>query len=445
MNGRANGTLSGLAIIRRRASPWLGRIANEPAARQRIILVSVFAIVGLFAHFVFLLVLPSHWQTNQSNDYVGYYGPVAENLVSGKGLVLASKPALTYPPGLPLLYAATFWISDVVAIDRTVGLRILQVFFVVVGSVWVGLIGMLVFSTRVALTAVVLWSTYPFQLWLTKQPDASAALTALLLSAVLLFLLWTRDPLHPTHYGLALGGVLATAALLKPFCIALPLVFVCVVWVCDIAGQRRPRWTFSIFVVIAYVCLISPWEIWARVASGHWIPLCTNGPNALIDGITFGTVRGLKQIPMPKAAHALAHDAVAQYQDLKTTSSIAHFLITQARERPKSVVELFAFKAVRSWYGSESHRFEKAVAIIQLCYLPFVVLGVRRAWKGGHKQRNFVIVALGIVVYFWAMTVFTALPILRYMVPAVSLLIICAASILDFSNGLSSHGQTPIP
>jgi hypothetical protein len=432
--------VSRLAFFRRRASTWLGWLASEPAARQRIMLMSFSAIVGLLAHVAFLLVLPSHWQTNQSTDYVGYYRPVAENLVSGKGLVLASKPALTYPPGLPLLYAATFWISDVVAIDHAVGLRILQGFFVVVGNVLVGLIGMLMFSMRVALTGVVLWSTYPFQLWLTKQPDASAALTALLLSAVVLFLMWTSDPLHPTYYGLALGGVLATAALLKPFCIALPVVFACLVWACEIAGRRRRRWTFSILVVIAYVCLILPWEIWARRASGQWIPLCTNGPNALIDGLTFGTVRGLKQTPMPEAVHALAQDAVAQYQDLKTTSSIAHFLITQARERPLSVVELFVVKAIRSWYGSESHSFEKAILIIQLCYLPFVIFGARRAWKGGRKQRNFVIVAVGIVTYFWAMTVFTALPILRYIVPAISLLIICAASA---SNCLASQVTTP--
>ena len=142
---------------------------------------------------------------------------------------------------------------------------------------------------------------------------------------------------------------------------------------------------------------------------------------------------------MPDAVRALTQDAVVHYQNLKTTPSILRFLITQARVKPIAVLELFSLKAVRSWYGSESHRFEKAVAIIQLCYLPFVVLGLRRAWKGSRKQRNFVIVALGIVVYFWAMTVFTALPLLRYMVPAVSLLIICAATVLPISNSLSSH------
>jgi hypothetical protein len=199
---------------------------------------------------------------------------------------------------------------------------------------------------------------------------------------------------------------------------------------------------FSLFVVIAYVCLILPWEVWAWRASGHWIPLCTNGPNAMIDGLTFGMVRGLKEIAMPAGVHALIQDAVIHYQNLKTTSSIVHFLITQLQERPISVIELFLLKAVRSWYGSESHSFERAVATIQLCYLPFVLLGVRRAWRGNHRQRNYVVVALGIVLYFWAMTVFTALPILRYMVPAVSVLLICGASVVDISKRQTPRGQT---
>jgi hypothetical protein len=133
---------------------------------------------------------------------------------------------------------------------------------------------------------------------------------------------------------------------------------------------------------------------------------------------------------MPEAVRALTHDAVVHYENLKTTNSIARFLITQGRERPIALIELFSLKAVRSWYSSESHSFEGTVAMIQFCYLPFVAFGIRTAWRQRCPQRNFVLVASGVLLYFWAMTVFTALPILRYMVPAISLLLVCAATCL---------------
>ncbi len=423
----------GTRWVRERLCIIEARIKNEPPAQQRVILISLFALAALSAHLVFLLVLPAHWRANQSSDFAMYYGPLASNLVGGEGFVLRSKAALQYPPGIPLLYAAAFWFSDALAADRGLGLRILQAGFVVCSGVLVGLTAMRVFSLRVAVAASLLWSTYPLHLWLTKQPDASAALTSLLLLAVCLFLLWSVDSKHPVWYGLAVGGILAIAALIKPFSIALPAVFVCLVWACEVNGQYRQRGLFSLCVVIAYVLLISPWEIWAWRASGYWIPLCTNGPNALIDGLTFGTVRGLKPIPMPGPVRVLTQDAVAHYPSLKTTSSIARFLLARAQSQPVSVIELFLLKAIRSWYGSESQGFEGAVAVIQLCYIPLVILGLRKALRGGRAQRNFVLVTLSIFFYFWAMTVVTALPIVRYLVPSFSLLLICAAAVFDKS------------
>src|SRR5207249_6135800 len=135
--------------------------------------------------------------------------------------------------------------------------------------------------------------------------------------------------------------------------------------------------------------LISPWEVWAWRVSGHWIPLCTNGPNALIDGLTFGTVRGLKQVPMPESVRTLTEDAVAHAKQLRTTTGIANFMVVQIRERPESVIKLFLLKAVRSWYSNESHTLEKWVAVIQLFYLPFVIFGMRIVWRAVVSTRIF--------------------------------------------------------
>src|SRR5207237_700173 len=81
------------------------------------------------------------------------YEPVAQKLAAGAGLVLGSKPALRYPPGIPMLYAATFWISDSLDISHGAGLRIFQSLFVIASGVLVGVVAMRFLSLRIALAA----------------------------------------------------------------------------------------------------------------------------------------------------------------------------------------------------------------------------------------------------------------------------------------------------
>jgi 4-amino-4-deoxy-L-arabinose transferase-like glycosyltransferase len=406
-------------------------VTQKTARRQRTMLLAISGIVAILAHATFLLLLPAAWQKNQSSDYVEYYEPVAKKLAAHASLALGSEPALRYPPGIPILYAATFWISDSLEISHGAGLRIFQALFVIASGVLVGVVAMRFLSLRIALAASILWSIYPFHLWLTKQPDATDVFSTLLLLGVFLFLLWSTDGCHAVLYGFLLGFILAIIALIKPFGIALPAVFMGLAWICTVPCRRRQRSLFSACVLVAYLLLISPWEVWAWRVSGHWIPLCTNGPSALIDGLTFGTVRGLKQVAMPESVRALTEDAVAHAKQLRSTTSIATFLVVQIRQRPEAVIKLFLLKAVRSWYGNESHTLERRVAVIQLFYLPLVIFGMRIVSRGGRQHKNFLLVAMGITLYFWTMTAITALPILRYMVPTVSLLMVFAAAALE--------------
>src|SRR5438874_3145531 len=405
----------------------------KTARRQRTMLLAISGIVAILAHATFLLLLPAAWQKNQSSDYVEYYEPVAQKLAAGAGLVLGSKPALRYPPGIPMLYAATFWISDSLDISHGAGLRIFQSLFVIASGVLVGVVAMRFLSLRIALAASILWSTYPFHLWLTKQPDASAIFSTLLLLGVFLFLLWSTDGCHAVLYGFLLGFIVAILALLKPFGIALPAVFMGLAWMCTAPCRPRHRGRFSFCVLVAYLLLISPWEVWAWHVDGHWIPLCTNGPNALIDGLTFGTERGLPQIALPEGARALVVDAATHYPQLKSTRSIAHFILTKMCETPTAVLELLLVKAARSWFGNESHTQERWIAIIQVLYLPLLLLGIRIVWKYGNApQKNFALHTIALTAYFWTMTTVTAEAILRYMVPVTCFLIIFVAISFEF-------------
>jgi 4-amino-4-deoxy-L-arabinose transferase-like glycosyltransferase len=407
--------------------------SDRVSERQRFPLLSLSAVVALVAHLLFLLLLSQPWRRNQSSDYIQYYEPVAQSLIAGNGFYLHSKPALTYPPGIPMLYAASFWAARKVDLSEANALRIVEGFLLTVSSVLVCFLAMRFFRWRVALLASALWSTYPFHLWLTKQPDATSLFSALLLTSALLFFAWSSKSQNGIRYGVLLGLILGVTALVKPFSIGLPLAFVALAGVSPISGQRRSRIVFSACLLIAYAAIISPWEIWAWHEGGHWIPLCTNGANALIDGLTFGTERGLPQVALPEGARALVRDAASHYPQLKSTSSIAHFILTKVRQTPTAILELLMVKAVRSWFGNESHTLERWVAIIQLLYLPFLLLGTRTVWKyGDAPQKNFALLAIVITAYFWIMTTVTAEAILRYMVPVTCLLVVFVAVSFEF-------------
>src|SRR6267154_861693 len=203
----------------------VGLLFSQPTSRQqKSFLLLISAAVALVSHIVFLLLLPSGWQRNQSPDYDNYYEPVAQSLASGGGFFLASEPALRYPCGIPIMYAATFYVCDTLRIPRHVGLRLLEALLLTLTSVLVSVTALLILNWRLALVASVMWSTYPFHLWLTKQAEATSALSLLLLLGVSIFLRWSAAGRHSLQYGCLVGLILGIAALIKPIAIALPII-----------------------------------------------------------------------------------------------------------------------------------------------------------------------------------------------------------------------------
>src|SRR5271165_1410139 len=68
--------------------------------------------VGVAIHLLVLVALPNSVKVNSSQDFRNFYAPVARNLLHGAGLTDdAQRPALLYPPGMPVLYAGVFALS----------------------------------------------------------------------------------------------------------------------------------------------------------------------------------------------------------------------------------------------------------------------------------------------------------------------------------------------
>jgi hypothetical protein len=119
-------------------------------------------------------------------------------------------------------------------------------------------------------------------------------------------------------------------------------------------------------------------------------------------------------------------EAEAHHDEIRTTGQMGAFVLRAAGERPGTVVKLYALKASRAWYATYTVRYEKFSAAIQVPYLVLAAWGLILAWRRGVAPRTWATITLLLVLYFWVMTL-AVVSIVRYMMPALSLLMIFVA------------------
>ena len=153
--------------------------------RGRSLVVVFLATVGMV--LLFWALVPGGWTEEEATDYRSFYLPVAQNLAEGRGLVTSEgDPAVRYPLGFPLLLAGLFGSARWTGTPEVLWLQ----GFTLLAMGWaaVGLCGLawMVVGECGALVAAGLWMTYPFNLWLTKQPNSELLFLPLFYGALLL-------------------------------------------------------------------------------------------------------------------------------------------------------------------------------------------------------------------------------------------------------------------
>ena len=81
-------------------------------------------------------------------------------------------------------------------------------------------------------------------------------------------------------------------------------------------------------------------------------------------------------------------------------------------------------KLLRAWYGTDSQRLDKYIALLQLVYLFVLARAARIAWKAGGERRRLVMLVSLLLGFFWLLSAI-ALPLVRYLVPAIGLGFLC--------------------
>ena len=199
----------------------------------------------------------------------------------------------------------------------------------------------------------------------------------------------------------------------------------------------RLRLFLVTLMLVGNFAAIFPWEIWVYHHTGRIIPLSTGGFPVIHKGLTYAV-----DLDGYRLTSKIPEDVFALMQEIYTSRSesvedIFSLLIQQLKERPQAVTKLFIMKAARSWYGTDSGRYETAIMLLQIIYLVFALWGSVVSWRQGGIARNLAVVIWVMVFYFWGMTILV-LSILRYMVPAMGLLMLMVPA--GFFQAAGSRG-----
>ena len=399
----------------------------NPALRiNRAWVLAMIFIGSLLMEIMFVAISPSlPIPQRRVPDFTEYYGPVAQNIMDGKGFIAPSgQVVMRFPPGYPVILSALFTLANGIGIEHLQLLLIFNILTMSLTALVFYLICEFLFGARCGIIAVLFWITYPFNLLLVQYPYSETPFILLLYTALWLFIygLEKKESLMLASSGVVFG----LAALIRPVGILLGLVAaVFVLFAKQSPLMKRILW--SILLITGFLCSITPWEYYVYAVHGQIIPLSTGGPPSMIDGFTFAIKPALEGTQT-----AISNDVMtlmqrlAQKWNAEPNTGLTESLLLEFSKDPTAFLKLLILKTHRSWYGTDSMRVEKLTLLIQAFYLMFGTLGIWQAFTHNKKHVLILSFLIAVVCYFWAMTI-AVLSILRYMIPAMGIIILFGA------------------
>jgi 4-amino-4-deoxy-L-arabinose transferase-like glycosyltransferase len=395
--------------------------ADRPLLDRLALAAFTILILAAFWRFV-----PEQYQGNQNYDYKCCYAPSARNWIEGKGFQYDNGVfAAAYPPGYPVLLAGQFEVAKVIGEGAafkifTIICDLAAVFGIyaagrVVGGFWVA---------RLAALALI---TYPYFLWMSKQPNSEVPFNPLVIWGFYgyLRLVQERNGKAVWKWAALSGIAWALAGLIRPIAVLAPVVM---------AGshvlftRHQPalrRILAGTFLVICSVATVMPWEIIAKNEVGKWILLGNNSGTSYFDGLTFGLPQHLQHpSPVSPDVRELMERAEAQQAQVSTTGGYLHFMREEASTHTSAFLKLMYIKLTRAWYATYEGHYPGINQLISLVYLIVTAIGLWWMSRASRTAEAWGIVA--IVCYFWFMSVLV-LPILRYMIPGFALMMLAVA------------------
>jgi 4-amino-4-deoxy-L-arabinose transferase-like glycosyltransferase len=281
-----------------------------------------------------------------------------------------------------------------------------------------------IFNKKIALLASFMWMTYPFNLWFIKSPNSEVPfLPFLYLGIFLLILSLKRDNLKIIFLsGFALG--ISFLIRLPAIFFAAFLSFLIFFLLKKISFKRK--FLLAVILLAGNFFAILPWGIYSFSNNGGFIPVSSLASAGFSEGFTFLLGTDRRGIPLSKETR----EALAELKERPQSGNGNKALIEAFKNKPAIFLKLTWLRMARAWYATGMMWWENVIIAIQIFYLSLALSGIFYAYKRYREKINYLILLFGIIIYFWAMS-FLTIPILRYVIPVMPLVIVFSAVFLD--------------
>lgn len=358
-------------------------------------------------------------------------GELGRNLAEGRGFSYGTAESITSAfdraPAYPLLVMLLYRIAGENPLPL---LQIIQAFFHGITGYLLYRIGIEVFERRIALLAQAMHAVHPILLWYTARIWIETANTMMITALVLaLVVLWKRE----TRLTLVGCGVLFGLALLtKSVALVLPVSVMLVAAV-------RNEWKYARALALACLIgllLVSPWTVRNYMLSGRFILVHTSLGLNLVQGEAIArhwTETPFSTLALWERGRVESGELLASGNQRPESPEGDALLTTAILQRwwrdPITLLRHAATNAVTFWYLSESPLKSGVIILLQVPLLVLGIRGMRRMW---HRAPAIPILCVS-VLSFW---IVHALIVgwLRYSVPVLPLMILCAAAGLERSS-----------
>ena len=357
---------------------------------------------------LFWVVVPDRLKENQGTDFVNFYYPVARNLVVGNGLTVDGVDlAIKFPPGHPLIIAGFLKGGDMLNLSHQFSLAFLSALSFAISAILIYQIAILIWKPIEALIATMAWIVYPFALQLFAvgidgRPLSEVTFIPVFLASVLTVQkIYLYKSKRTKDYLLA-GFLIGVATLIRPYAFGVIFVFLIIVLGYTRRFGLRLVLARSLLMLLVYVAILFPWEMVLYRHAGHFIWLSTVGEGNASDGLTsFAiTAKEYRQtISVPDDVMDLMERYIVRSDEMLSYTDVVRVVSEEAIEAPIATVKLFAIKALRSWYATDSGKYELLTKSIQLLYLLPIMIGMVYAIRFKNSVRSLAVIIRVCFIY----------------------------------------------
>jgi 4-amino-4-deoxy-L-arabinose transferase-like glycosyltransferase len=356
-----------------------------------------------------------------NTDYFVCYKPVAENIIQGRGATLNGTVPFRFALGFPIILSGLFLLSQIFGINELVLVVLLNIILTALAVCLLFLVANEIFNKKIALTASILWMSYPFNLWFIKNPNTEVPFIPLLFAGFLFYILTLKRQNLKSAF--LAGLFLGLASAIRLIGLFLPLYLALLIFLFLRAIPKKKQFLLVVFLLLGNIIAVSPWAAYLFSKTGNFIPLSIQGPKAISVGITWLS-RPSHPVVVPNDVGELIQRV--KDEDFFSYSEIFQFFGRELASRPFPLLKLIGLKAIRSWYATSEQWWEKQTLAVQAFYLLTALLGALFQFKNIKNKTLTLVLPLAVIIYFWVMT-FINVSIMRYMVPVMGLVIIFSA------------------